>query len=138
MTERYAGGCLCKSVRYRLDSIPRDTAFCHCESCRRIGGAAYVPWGTVDRESFNVTSGRLAIAKTSPNVERGYCRDCGSPLTYRNSGRPGEIDITLVSLDDAGLVSPGRHIWVVDKLPWVHISDGLPQYDQVEGYPAGD
>lgn len=134
MTEHYPGGCLCGAVRYHLEEMPRDGAFCHCQSCRRSSGAAFVPWGTVDLASFHTTSDRMMIAKTSEGVERGFCGDCGSTLTYRNSGRPTEIDITLVSLDDVNLIQPRMHIWVEDKLPWVTICDGLPQYEKVEGF----
>ena len=42
-----------------------------------------------------------------------------------------EIDLTLVSFEDASPYAPRAHIWVEDKLPWVHIDDGLPQYAQV-------
>jgi len=134
MSEAFLGGCLCGAVRYRLDEVPGDCAFCHCQSCRKSSGAAFVPWGTVDLESFHSTHEKLTIAKTSEGVERGFCGNCGSTITYRNVGRPGEIDIALVSLDDETLARPRMHIWTEDKLPWVTISDGLPQYPTVEGF----
>jgi len=134
MSEHIAGGCLCGAVRYRLDEVPRECAFCHCRSCRKSSGAAFVPWGTVDLESFHLTLEKLSIAKTSEGVERGFCGLCGSTITYWNIGRPAEIDITLVSLDDETLARPRTHIWTEDKLPWVTISDGLPQYRKVDGF----
>ena len=36
--------------------------------------------------------------------------------------------MALATLDDAARFAPQMHVWVGDKLPWVSISDGLPQY----------
>lgn len=123
----YMGACLCGSVTYELDAIPRGAAFCHCESCRKYSGAVYFPWGTVLIADFRVTSGELSMVSTSDQVLRGFCKECGSTMTYQNDLRPGEIDIALVTLHDESIVTPGVHIWVEDKLPWVSINDGLPQ-----------
>lgn len=88
-------------------------------------------WGTVDRAKFEITRGDLSLISTSKGVERGFCGNCGTTLTYRNELRDSEIDFTLVSLDEPGVMSPKVHIWVKDKLPWVQINDGLPQYQTV-------
>jgi hypothetical protein len=45
----------------------------------------------------------------------------------------GDVDFTLVSLDAAAGIEPQMHIWVQDKLPWVHINDGRPQFKTVPG-----
>lgn len=90
-----------------------------------------VAWGTFAEEHFVLTEGALAEFASSPGVRRGYCSDCGTTITYRHELRPGEVDLTLATLDDPGSLRPNAHIWVRDKLPWVQISDGLPQYDTV-------
>ena len=77
--------------------------------------------------------------RSSQDVERGFCSVCGTTLTYRIARRAGEVDFTLASLDQPELVEPAMHIWVQDKLPWVQINDGRPQYRTVpgaEGSPA--
>jgi len=61
-------------------------------------------------------------------ITRGLCRQCGTSLTYEREDRQGEIDVTLTSFDDPSQFSPTAHIWVEDKLPWIDITDGLPQY----------
>lgn len=104
------------------------SCFCHCESCRRAAGGVYVPWATFKRESFEITSGDMQLHYSAPQVARGLCSTCGTSLTYEHESRSGEIDVTLTSFDDPALFSPKAHIWVEDKLPWVSIDDGLPQY----------
>jgi hypothetical protein len=122
------GGCLCGAVRYETTGEPTLLCCCHCESCRKAAGAPMVPWGTYRTTQFVVTRGRIAEFRSSPPVTRGHCADCGTSLTYRHETRPGEIDVTLASFDDAAALAPTAHIWVQDKLPWVTLADGLPQF----------
>jgi hypothetical protein len=131
----YGGGCLCGYVRYRVTGVARDVCFCHCVSCRRACGAPFVAWATFDAAAFVVEQGELAQYRSSQLVVRGFCPRCGTALTYSHQGRAFEIDITLVSLDVAGALAPQDHIWVRDKLAWIALNDGLPQYATVRGMP---
>jgi hypothetical protein len=89
-------------------------------------GATPVPWGTFAAQQFAVSG--LAEFRSSPKVIRGFCADCGTSITYRHDKRPNEIDVTLVTLDEPGLLLPEIHIWVQDKLSWINIASGLPQF----------
>ena len=124
----YSGGCLCGAVRYRLAGAGTNLCYCHCTSCRRAAGAPAVAWGTFARSAFSLTRGSLAEYRSSPPVARGFCAQCGTSLSYRHERRAAEIDITLASLDDPGVLVPQMHVWVSDKLPWVSIRDDLPQF----------
>ena len=124
----YAGGCLCGSVRYEVSGEARNLCYCHCTSCRRAAGAPLVPWGTFGRDGFRLTRGTLAEYRSSAPVVRGFCAACGTSLTYRHEQRPTELDVALATLDEAARFAPQMHVWVGDKLPWVSISDGLPQF----------
>jgi hypothetical protein len=124
----YAGGCLCGRVRYEAGGEASNLCFCHCETCRRATGAPMVAWGTFAAANFSVVQGRLAEYRSSPHVTRGFCADCGTSLTYRREDRSGEIDVTLASLDEPRALVPEQHIYVEDKLPWVIIADGRPQF----------
>ena len=124
----YAGGCLCGRVRYQAGGEATNLCFCHCSSCRRATGAPMVPWATFAAPHFSIVRGRLAQYRSSRDVMRGFCADCGTSLTYRREDRSDEIDVTLSSLDDAVGLVPEMHIWVEDKLPWVAIADGRAQF----------
>ena len=126
----HSGRCFCGRLRFEVAGPARYACFCHCESCQRAAGGAYVPWATFDKSTFVITSGELTERHSSPGVTRGHCRHCGTSLTYENERRQGEIDITLTSFDDPSQFQPGAHIWVEDKAPWVTIADDLPQYEQ--------
>lgn len=125
-----AGGCFCGQLRFELVAPVDAACYCHCESCRRAAGAPFVVWCTVERGHFRVTRGELAEHASSPRVVRGFCAQCGTSITYTHEARPNEIDVTVVTLDDPDPVVPRRHLWVRDKLPWVVIDDGLPQFQE--------
>jgi hypothetical protein len=131
MTNALAGACFCGAIRFRVTGPVPEACYCHCESCRRASGAPYVAWCTVDRTGFSVSQGQLRLHASSPRVTRGFCADCGTTLTYTHDARLDEIDVTVVALDAPERIVPTRHIWVCDKLPWVAINDGLPQYETV-------
>jgi hypothetical protein len=132
----YLGRCLCGGIRYRAGGPWRNLCNCHCESCRRAAGAPYVAWGTIDQAKLELVEGRLAIVRSSENVQRGFCGRCGTTLTYAHEARAGEIDVALASLEAPASLAPQAHIWVQDKLPWVRIDDGLPQYKTTYGIDA--
>jgi hypothetical protein len=124
----YLGSCFCGAVRYEVSGAPRFLCTCHCESCRRAAGSPAVAWGTFERSGFRVTGGRMTEFNSSPRVTRGFCARCGSCLTYSHEARPADIDVTLATLEQAANLAPTAHVWVADKLPWVRIEDGLPQF----------
>ena len=58
-----------------------------------------------------------AMFASSDAVERGFCRDCGTPLSYRQVDGP-HVSLTIGSLDDPGLVSPEMSFSVEKRTPW--------------------
>ena len=87
-----------------------------------------VPWATYPKRNVVMVEGALELIDTSPGVTRGHCSKCGTSITYQNVARPEEIDVTLASLGDPNDLEPTAHIWVEDKVPWLVVNDGLPQY----------
>jgi hypothetical protein len=122
------GRCFCGAIRYRGGAPLYPPTFCHCESCRRVAGAHVVAWITVSADSFAFTQGSPVEFNSSGRVFRSFCGRCGTPLTYRRDERPGQIDITQSTLDDAAQPVPIDHIYMEDALPWDRPNDGLPQY----------
>ena len=126
--DTFVGGCFCGAVRIGAAGPVRSCCICHCESCRKASGGAFVAWATFDKTSFRITAGELALHASSPEATRGHCAICGTSLTYEHLKRPNEVDISLAGFDDPDRFSPTSHIWIEDKLPWVIVSDGLPQH----------
>lgn len=124
------GHCFCGDIRFEVVGPEKFACLCYCESCQRAAGAPVVAWATYAREEFTVTHGNMHWHTSSPGVKRGICSNCGSSITYENEKRPGEIDITLNSLDEPDVPRLRAHIWTEDKQPWLHIGDDLPVYEK--------
>jgi hypothetical protein len=124
------GGCLCGAIRFRVSGGPRYSAICHCNSCRRASSAPSVAWQTFERRHFEVLSGRPRSYRSSAGVERTFCDNCGSALTYRTEQRPEHIDVTSVSLDDPELAPPDREVFTAERLSWQPLDPARRQFEQ--------
>lgn len=122
------GGCLCGAVRYRIEGPVDGAVYCHCTLCRRANAAPAVPWITVPPARISFTAGVPAEYRSSDHGTRTFCAACGTQLTFRTSRRPGDVDVTLCSLDDPGNIAPAYHIWSESRLPWLHLDEHLPAY----------
>ena len=120
------GGCLCGGVRYRVDEPIADVAHCHCSMCRRASGAVAVTWFTVQAAAFTLTAQALRTWRSSPGAVRGFCPGCGGQITFQTDATPGELDVTLGTLDDADQHAAVRHVWTDSRLSWLSLDPDLP------------
>ena len=126
----HEGGCLCGAIRYRITGTPKFQSMCHCRSCRRASGAPVVAFVGVPDDQFEELKGSRAIFESSPGVKRGFCRTCGSSLTFAGESWPGEIHIFTATLDDPEAFPPTVHTYCQDRLPWIDPDDGLPRLER--------
>lgn len=127
--EVHEGGCLCGAVRYALRGAPTYSAHCHCRSCQRAVGAGVTTWSGVKPENFEVTRGRIAVYESSPGVRRGFCRACGTSLTYAGDGWT-DVGVLSATLDDPGVARPTTNVYLEHRLPWVALDESLRKYDR--------
>ena len=126
--EEHRGGCLCGEIRYAIGTPVSPGALCHCVSCRRASGAPAVAWVTVREEAFRLEKGTPQEYRSSPQVRRGFCSRCGTPLSYRHEAHPGFVDVTVASLDEPAALPPADHIWTEHRITWMEHLDDLPEY----------
>jgi hypothetical protein len=117
--ERF-GGCLCGAVRYRIALPPLWVAHCHCSICRRAQGAGFVTWVGVAADGFRLEAGAdvLSRYRSSATATRSFCRVCGSPLFFESGHWPGEIHVTLASLDSSVGLEPTAHAYWSSRADW--------------------
>lgn len=72
------------------------------------------------------TAGTPKIYRSSPGVERSFCGDCGTPLTFRSTTMSDVMHFYLAALEDPGALSPSLHVAIEEKLDWLKLDDGLP------------
>ncbi len=109
------GGCQCGGVRYRLLSRPTHASICHCRMCQKAFGSYFAPLAGVPRADLAWTRGEPGSYRSSEAVERGFCRDCGTPLTYSVLGRD-RISVSLGSLDEPDRVEPEEQFGIESRL----------------------
>jgi hypothetical protein len=124
------GGCFCGDIRYEADGTPFNESNCHCSICRRTTGAPFVTWFSVARPAFRLVSGTPVRFNSTDKGTRGFCRRCGTQLTFEHRDSPDEIDVTTASLDDPEAVPPRDHTWTSSQLGWVKLADDLPLYPE--------
>jgi hypothetical protein len=120
-----AGGCQCGAVRYALMSEPTHASICHCRMCQMAFGNYFAPLTGVPNEDLAWTRGEPGIFKSSEAVERGFCRDCGTPLTFRYVEQ-NRICVSIGSLDDPSRVQPEIQYGIESRLPAFEALHALP------------
>jgi len=125
---RLNGSCLCGHVRYEVKDQFRYALNCHCSQCRRATGAAFKPFGGIERYLFKITAGLSSLLiYGGDQAHDGHCGKCGS-LLYSLVQQASMVHVTLGSLIDPPSIRPSAHIFVGSKAPWYTITDDLPQY----------
>lgn len=126
---RASGGCLCGDVRYEIVKPAIDSGYCHCKMCQRFSGAPVIVGATFPKDGVRFTKGEPTYYRSSTIAERGFCRRCGSSLTYKPVARRWTdwIFIFAGSLDKGFEFPPEWHLGVESHVPWLSIPDGLPK-----------
>ncbi len=116
------GGCVCGGVRYSLTGEPLRVGICHCTTCRKTSGSAFVAYGVWPRSAFT------SVGATREHGGRAFCPACGGRVF---SLRPDEAEIMLGSLDEApnGL-APSREGWAIRREDWLPEIPGAARHDR--------
>ena len=121
------GGCLCGAVRYEAEGPPIGVGNCHCQTCRHHTGAPMVTFVMFEAENVRFPKAARSTFGSSPGVKRGFCPECGTPLTWE--GRYQGLDIVEfhVGTTDAPDAFPPEFQWYAnEKLAWMDLNDDLP------------
>jgi len=87
------GKCLCESIKFKIHGNPLWVSHCHCQSCRRNTGSVVATFVGLRKEQLSYITGSRKFYESSPGVHRGFCADCGTPLTYEASWCEEEIHL---------------------------------------------
>jgi hypothetical protein len=108
-------------VRFVARFPSRFCAHCHCESCRRAHGAAFVTWIGFPSPQVSITQGLELIAshESSAGTFRKFCGACGTKLFFSSTRWPGETHVTLAAFDDPVDRQPAGHAFADEHAPWL-------------------
>ncbi len=125
MDERQ-GRCNCGAVRFKARGEPVRVGLCHCLTCQRETGTAYIAFAVWRAE--DVTTEGEPRAWGENDYRRTFCPTCGSRIGSEPEN--GEVEIRLGALDEGGRgLTPGYELWTVRRQPWLSPIPGARQYD---------
>lgn len=90
--------------------------------CQKAFGSFYGP--LVTTYGLVWTRGEPKRFASSDTSTRGFCVDCGTPLTYQAAN--DEVEISIGSLDDPRWAAPVIQVNPADKLDFVDALANLP------------
>lgn len=117
----YSGGCQCGAVRFHVRGALGEPSICHCRMCQKAFGNFFAPLVSVREGSLSWTRGEPKRFQSSNHVVRGFCGDCGTPLTYE---APDGVAVSIGAFDDPSAIAPVIAFDIGAKLPYV---DGLTE-----------
>lgn len=120
------GGCQCGAVRYTARPTSNEAYYCHCRMCQKAFGNIFATFFNIAREDVTWETREPDSFASSKIARRGFCRECGTPLTFAYDGSK-RMDLSVGSLDRPEVMKPVMHVGVDARLaPFAH-ADGLPE-----------
>jgi len=88
--------------------------------CQKATGGLFGPYASFSAVALTWTRGRRKTFRSSDAIARGFCGDCGTPLTFEAaSGEGDHIALTIGAFDDPSSLRPQRQIMTADRIAWV-------------------
>jgi hypothetical protein len=123
--------CLCGNIEIEARGNPNYAEYCHCIMCQKSSGSSFMVWVVFDKENVSVTKGVISKFQSSPELQRGFCANCGSNVSIHTEEC---FDLPIGALENPDAIEINQHIWAKRALKHVSLDDDLPKFD--EGAPS--
>lgn len=123
------GSCLCGGVTVALRGEPTDVTICHCLTCQKAAGGAFVVavGGTAASLTVASAEGTLGSYRTGRDTSRSFCTRCGTPVGFHyDAGTRDRISVWRGLFDAPDRFVPTRQIWTERRPDWVCAIATLP------------
>lgn len=117
---RLTGGCQCGAVRFACTDVVH-ASICHCRMCQKALGGPFGAFSIAGNVEW--TRGGPKRYASSNVARRGFCADCGTPLTYEWAD---EVCLTLGAFDDPNVVVPTVQLAPEMRVKWFDAMHQLP------------
>ena len=128
MADTLQGRCFCGEVQFEFETPIVACVNCHCESCRRQCSAPMATYIGVTDSQWRWTGAMPETWCSSPGVERTFCGNCGSPLSFRSEKLSDTMHFYLVALEQPEAFQPTLHVAYEEKLCWMPADNSLPKH----------
>lgn len=117
------GSCLCGAVRFEVRGNLRPVIACHCTQCRKQTGTYMSATACADGELVFTRKDGLKWFRSSPEAQRGFCKECGSVLFWKADGSD-TTSISAGAIDGATGVPLEGHIFCGTAGDYYEIAGG--------------
>lgn len=76
------GSCLCGKVKIHLPNVSSEVAVCHCQMRQKFFSSSFIFIGKKIGNFEIIGENWIKKYASSENIERGFCKNCGSSLFY--------------------------------------------------------
>jgi hypothetical protein len=131
MNERVeTGHCFCGAVAAEMRGEPFWICYDHDDDCRRAVGGPLTVWVAYRPSGFRWSKGNPKTYSGTKGVNRTFCPECGSSISYADEGLADELFVTIGFFDNPERFVPQAHAYWKMKVPWISIADDLPKVDR--------
>lgn len=94
--------------------------------CQKATGGVFAALAGCAKDRLEWTRGAPAFFASSNLAQRGFCRDCGTPLTFAYNQPDARFYVTIGSMDDPELAAIEIQCGLEGKLSWVSFCENVP------------
>ena len=99
MSEVHEGGCLCRTIRYRITGEPLRVSACYCTFCQRRTGGALSIHAFFDEQNIESTGGGLTTYEQRSDesnlwLRLHFCNRCATTVMLSLEKFPGVRIVT--------------------------------------------
>jgi hypothetical protein len=127
------GGCQCGAVRFSVEGELGRASICHCRMCQKAFGNVFAPLVNLGEAKLTWTKADPARFQSSNFVKRGFCPNCGTPLTYE---APDGLALAIAAFDHPAQIVPEIQFGVESRIAWVDHLSALPEMTTMEDIEA--
>jgi hypothetical protein len=129
----FEGGCACGRVRYQMTSAPLFVHCCHCLSCQRETGSAFVLNALIESDRLDRLADApapFAVPTDSGQPHRIFrCEACQTAVASEYGGVEKLRFVRVGTLDSPHALTPDVHIYTRSKVPWIALPAGVPAFE---------
>ncbi len=126
MTQTFTGGCQCGAIRFRTTELLGNAHICHCRMCQKAVGNFFAALVSTGKSELTWTRGTPARFRSSADVERGFCSNCGTPLFF-DTLHSDDIGLMIGALDHPQDVKPISQDSIESRMPWFGEITAVPE-----------
>ena len=127
------GGCQCGAIRFRVEGALDDASVCHCRMCQKAFGSFYGALVNTKGATLTWTRGKPKHFASSNFVNRGFCKHCGTPISYE---APDGVALAIAIFDHPEMIVPSVQFGIESKLPYVDEISALPERHTIDDIAA--